>query len=45
MYSFLVLELRRRLPDGKELELAKRGQVNYQGVFDEGYTRDLYFIQ
>ncbi|RLN33008.1 hypothetical protein C2845_PM03G15830 [Panicum miliaceum] len=44
--SFLVLELRRRPPDGKELEIAKRGVFYYHGMWpDQGLYQDIYFIQ
>jgi len=44
--SFLVLEPRRRLPDGEELEIAKRGVPSYHGIWpDQGRYKDIYFIQ
>ncbi|CAN6200244.1 unnamed protein product [Urochloa humidicola] len=43
--TYLVLELRRRFPDGSELEIAKRSAVCCHGCLPEGLFQDTYFIQ
>jgi hypothetical protein len=43
--TYLVLDLRRRSPDGKELEIARRGKVNYRGMLPKGLFHSTFFIQ
>nr|CAB3458928.1 unnamed protein product [Digitaria exilis] len=43
--SYMVLQLRRRLPDGNELEIARRGAIHIKGIWPEGHHQDTYFIQ
>jgi hypothetical protein len=43
--TYLVLDLRRRSPDGKELETARRGKVSYHGMLPKPLFHGTYFIQ